>query len=287
MKFSIFGITGNTGGAAAEALLAQGHGVRALVRDPAKAAAWAARGVELVPGVITDAAAVASALEGVDGAYVLVPPQWGVADTFAANQPVIDALLAGLAAQPVARVVMLSSVGVHLAAGTGPIRGLRPLEAGLSEHPGVTFLRANYFQENLGSGLGPAAQDGVLPVFIGANTPVHMVATVDIGAEAARQLLIAPKAAARVVNLAGPGPVTFAEVANILSELLGRAVAPLELPTAALVQTLTGMGAGHLATLYGEMTDTMATGGLDYEPGAPITRGPTPVRATLARMLGR
>lgn len=286
MKFSIFGITGNTGAATADALLAAGHQVTALVRDPAKAAAWAARGVTLIPGDIARAADVTAALEGADGAYVLVPPQWGVPDCFAANQPIIDALLAGLAQAPVARVVMLSSVGVHLAEGTGPIKGLRPLEAGLKGRPGVTFLRAAYFQENLGSGLQPARQDGVLPCFMGAHSALDMVATADIGAEAARQLQIAAADATPIVNLAGPRTQTFAEVAEVLTELLGRPVAALDLPVAALQQTLEGMGAGHLASLYAEMSTAVAQGILGYEPGVPVNRGPTAVRTTLAKLLG-
>ena len=72
--FLVTGITGKVGGAAARHLLAQGKQVRALVRDQAKAAAWGARGVELVKGEWEDAAAMARALHGVEGAYLMMPP---------------------------------------------------------------------------------------------------------------------------------------------------------------------------------------------------------------------
>jgi uncharacterized protein YbjT (DUF2867 family) len=54
--FLVTGITGHVGGATAQNLLAKGHKVRALVRDPEKAANWASQGVELVQGDVNDAA---------------------------------------------------------------------------------------------------------------------------------------------------------------------------------------------------------------------------------------
>jgi uncharacterized protein YbjT (DUF2867 family) len=48
--FLVTGITGKVGGAAARHLLEKGKQVRALVRSEAKAAAWSAKGVELVKG---------------------------------------------------------------------------------------------------------------------------------------------------------------------------------------------------------------------------------------------
>ncbi len=287
MHFAILGITGHTGAAAADTLLQSGHTVRALVRNPAKAAAWAERGVALETGDFTDAAAIARTMAGVDGAYVLIPPQWGVPDMFAANAPIIAAILEAIGTANVPRVVVLSSVAAHLEAGTGPIRGLRPLEAGLADRPGVTFLRAAYFQENLGSGLEPAAKDGVLPVFWPKDLALEMVATRDIGAEVARQLAIPAAEAPRIVNLAGPAPQSFHDVAETLSTLLERPVSPLELPPAALTETLRGMGAGHLAELYAEMSIAGRDGRLAYPDGEPVTRGATPVEATLTAMLGR
>ena len=72
--YFIAGITGHVGGAAARQLLAEGHAVRTLARDPGRAATWAEQGVEVHQGSFEDAAALAGALEGVDGAFVMVPP---------------------------------------------------------------------------------------------------------------------------------------------------------------------------------------------------------------------
>ena len=72
--FFVAGITGQVGGATARRLLKGGHAVRALARDPQKAAAWAQQGVDVRQGDFNDAAAVAAALEGVEGAFLMLPP---------------------------------------------------------------------------------------------------------------------------------------------------------------------------------------------------------------------
>ncbi len=67
------GITGNNGGATANALLEKDVKFRALVRDLDKAAEWAARGVELVQGDLEDSTSVQAALEGIDRAVLILP----------------------------------------------------------------------------------------------------------------------------------------------------------------------------------------------------------------------
>jgi uncharacterized protein YbjT (DUF2867 family) len=58
--FALIGITGQTGSAVAAALLGQNHRLRALVRAPDRAAAWARQGVQLQPGTATDPEACAA-----------------------------------------------------------------------------------------------------------------------------------------------------------------------------------------------------------------------------------
>lgn len=54
--YLVTGITGQVGAATARALLRQEKSVRALVRDPKKAAEWQPQGVELVEGDLSEAA---------------------------------------------------------------------------------------------------------------------------------------------------------------------------------------------------------------------------------------
>ena len=68
--FFVAGVTGHVGGAAAHRLIEEGKSVRALVRNVENAARWAQRGVELRQGDLSDAYALASALEGVEVAFL-------------------------------------------------------------------------------------------------------------------------------------------------------------------------------------------------------------------------
>src|SRR5207244_527511 len=73
--YAIAGVTGHTGSIAAETLLAQGKPVRVIVRDAAKGAAWAKKGAEVAVASLDDVGALTKALTGVQGAFVLLPPQ--------------------------------------------------------------------------------------------------------------------------------------------------------------------------------------------------------------------
>lgn len=282
----VFGITGHTGSSVARHLLGAGQPVRAFVRDQAKAAPWADQGVTVVQGDLADGAAVRGVLEGARGAYVLLPPQWGVPDLFEALAPIIENLVQGVEAAQVPRVVVLSSLGVDHETETGPIRSLRPLEAAWAERRGVTFLRAAYFHENLGSSLPPARADGVLPVFVDPTTARPMVATDDIGQEATRQLGQSPDDASRIVQLTGPTEVSFADIAGWLSVRLGRTVTASQLPPDAVTGVLEAQGAGHYATLYAELNRGMEKGKLALRTDLPVVRGATGVETTLSRLLG-
>jgi nucleoside-diphosphate-sugar epimerase len=69
MKYFVTGATGFIGGKLAEALIAHGHEVVALVRTPAKAQHFADKGIVLAPGDITDKESMRQPMTGVDGVF--------------------------------------------------------------------------------------------------------------------------------------------------------------------------------------------------------------------------
>lgn len=69
MKYFITGATGFIGGRLARRLVADGHRVVALVRNPEKAQDLAALGIELAPGDILDKESMRVPMQGVDGIY--------------------------------------------------------------------------------------------------------------------------------------------------------------------------------------------------------------------------
>ena len=100
MTVLLFGATGRIGPHAARALAARDVGVRALVRDPDRAADILPADVELIPGDFGDDASVGRALDGVDSVLLLTPHGPDMADT--------QLRLLGMARQAGTRVVKIS-----------------------------------------------------------------------------------------------------------------------------------------------------------------------------------
>lgn len=261
--FIIAGITGNTGAAAARALLAEGQPVRALLRDPARLPGWAA-GAEAFAAELTDAAALTRAFAGATAAYILVPTNPQVADPM---RPYVDVALAVREAARAAglpRLVFLSSEGAQHATGNGPIRGLHVAEAILADAaPEVVFLRPSFFQENWQAVWPVAAAHGVLPIFLAdAAARRPMIATADIGAEAAR--LLREAAPPRVVELAGAA-TSAADVAAAMAARLGKPVQVVQPPREAWEGALQQAGlAAPYAAKIAEMYDGINSGHVGF-----------------------
>ncbi len=146
--YLVMGITGKVGGATARQLLKQGKQVRALVRDREKAARWTEQGVELVDGDWNDATAIAAALKGVEGAFVMLQAVWAPSPDFREAKGVIANYVEALTKLAPPRVVALSSMGAHRTSGVGNVTALSLLEQGLRSLPSpVAFVRAGGFRK--------------------------------------------------------------------------------------------------------------------------------------------
>lgn len=267
--FLVTGITGHVGGAAARQLLADGRKVRALVRDPKKAAEWTQRGVELQQGDSNDAEDVARALQGVEGAYLMLPPVMAPAPGFPEAKGIIASFREALKKTPPPKLVVLSSIGSEQTSGLGLITQTHLLEEALGDVPfPVAFVRAGSFYENYIGAMAAAAASGVfytLPQPV--DRPVPMIATEDIGKEVAK-LLESSWTGKRIIELGSP--VTPSELAQAMSAVLGRPVqaqaVPREQWTAVVEQF--GFPRGGTAA-YEEMQDGFNSGLIHF--GVPGT----------------
>ncbi|GAA1841589.1 NAD(P)H-binding protein [Actinomadura bangladeshensis] len=139
--YLVIGATGNIGGPVARQLHQQGHEVRALVRDPARAAGLP-EGIERALGDLDDPQSVAKAVQDVEAIF-LMQVGGGTEQT----ETVIDAARHTRAP----RIVLLSSVGARLM----PLES-NPIGAALAARErilresglGVTYLRPNTFASN-------------------------------------------------------------------------------------------------------------------------------------------
>lgn len=288
--FVIIGANGNTGRVAAETLLAAGHKVRVAVRSAEAAAAWQEKGAEAAIATLEDAGALEAAFRGAAGVYFLVPPDVRSDDVIGRARRLSENVARALTAAGVPHVVLLSSVGAHQSAGTGPIASVRAAEQVLSQVPGIarTFLRPSYFLENWASVLPVAKAQGVLPTFLPAGLKIPQIATADIGRAAARALLDPPaRGETRVVDLVGAVDADANDIAAAVSALLGAPVAAVEQPLDAVVPTFASFGiSAHIAGLYREMYEGIVNGTVAYPAGAQPVRGQQGPREALAPLLG-
>ncbi len=125
MKVLVTGATGLIGNAILLRLLKQGHQVRALVRDPARAARVLPPEVELVRGDVTEPDSLPLATRDVEWLFHAagMPEQWQEDDSIfdrVNHQGTVNVLRAALAAR-VKRVVYTSTMDVFAAPSGGTL----------------------------------------------------------------------------------------------------------------------------------------------------------------------
>ncbi len=112
MHALVTGATGYVGGRLVPRLLAEGHRVRCMVRDPARLGGrpWMA-GVEIVRGDVLDEPTLAASMDGVDVAYYLIHSLGSGADFHARDARAARAFGAAARAAGVKRIVYLGGLG--------------------------------------------------------------------------------------------------------------------------------------------------------------------------------
>lgn len=286
--YAVAGVTGNTGSEVAQALLEQGKKVRVLVRSAEKGREWAQRGAEVRQVDLTDSRSVSEALVGAAAAYLLSPPDFSAVDFLGSQRQLVDAIAEGVEASGVGHLVFLSSISAHLPGGTGPIRSASYAEKRLAgAAAGVTFLRPAFFVTNWAPMIGQAVATGVLPSVLPEDLTIPMVTARDIG-RAGADALLEPVSGVRVIELAGREDRSPGNVAEVLSEQLGRSIEVQPIPLGAVGPTvIAALGASEsMARLYTEMVTTLVAGGLLFEgSGHRLVRGEEPLGDAIARLI--
>jgi len=224
----ITGVTGHQGGAVAQALQGTGFSLRGLTRTPDSepAAALTRRGVDLVKGDFDDEATLRRALAGAWGVF-------GVQNALAAGADREEAQgkrLATLAREAGVQHYVYTSVGsAHRRTGVPHFDSKWRIEEtvrGLG-FPSHVILRPVFFMENL---IAPfSLQGSTLAWALGPDTKLQMIAVDDIGWFGARAFTDAAALNRRELDLAGDVR-TMPEVAEVLTEALGRPIAFAQTP---------------------------------------------------------
>ena len=263
--YAVMGMTGQVGSAVAEALLGKGKQIRAIVRNPDKAAAWRARGAEMAVADFNDAAALTRAFQDVEGVFVLNPPHFAPAADFPETRAFAAAVREALWAAAPPKAVYLSSIGAQHASGLGLITSLHILEEEFRQLPiPSAFLRAGWFMENSLWDV-PAARDGKLFSFLQPlEKTFAMVATADIG-RAAAETLLQSWTGQRFLEVGGPKRYSPNEVAAAFARVLQHPVDAASVPRETWHDTFVSQGTPPDRTAYRiEMLDGFNSGWIDF-----------------------
>lgn len=285
--YSITGITGQVGGAVAQALLGKHLPVRAVVRDAGKGVAWREHGCDVAVASWEDRASLVDAFRGATGVFILPPPVFDPSPDFFEARTLAATLRAVLGEARPERVVYLSTIGAQshrvnlLTQHTLIEAALRSLDLP------INFLRPAWFMENCSWDVAPAVESGVIPSFLQPlDKPVPMVATADIGKYAA-ELLQESWRGVRVSELEGPHRVTPNEIAEAFGQILGKAVHMQVVPRESWLELFQSQGMQNPLP-RARMLDGFNEGWIDFEGDRESARkGATTLEAVLGEMVIR
>ena len=256
---AVSGATGAQGGATVRALLARGHRVRALTRDPESVAAkeLAALGAEVVRADFDDAASLDAALAGADGLFAMSTPFGTDLDT-EVRQAV--ALLDRAKAAGVGHIVYTSATNADRATGIPHFDTKHLVERHLRTL-GVdwTVIGPAAFLDNWTSGWSmDGLRSGVFALPMPADRPLAVITAADIGAFAALVLDRRAEFAGRRVDIASDER-TPAEIGAAIAAASGWDLTYEEVPLAVTERYST-----DLAAMFRYFTET----GMDVDVAA-------------------
>ena len=228
----VIGATGTQGREVARHLLAAGHQVRGLTRNPlsANARALDVAGVTICRGDLDDAGSVEHAMAGADGVYLVTDFfKNGIAGEIRQGK-----LVADLCHQLAIPHLVHSSVngaerrtGVHHFESKGEIeRHIRSLDLP------ATFLRPSIFMEDLTEKqYVPPASFGMMPKLVGPDRPIKWVSAQDIGAAAATVFTRREEFLGEAIPLVGD-TLSIRQARQTFREVTGKRPLALPMPTA-------------------------------------------------------
>jgi uncharacterized protein YbjT (DUF2867 family) len=230
----ITGATGTVGSEVVKRLSAQGRQARSLTRDLRKVQADKFPHIEFVQGDFDDADSLQRTCSGVEQAFLLS------SSSERAEQQQIGFVEAARKSG-VRHIVKLSQLHADV---NSPGRFLRyhaAVEAAIEATDlTFTFLRPNLYMQGL---LNFAQSIKEKSAFFAAAGDAR-ISAVDVRdlAEVAVAALIDSRHKNKIYSLTGPGALTFGEMADGLSEAVGRNISFVDVPPEAMRGALDGLG---------------------------------------------
>lgn len=227
----VTGATGQQGGAVARELLARGHRVRAMTRNPASDAArkLAGLGAEIVQGDLNDEASLTKPLAGAWGAFS-IQNTW---EAGVEGEETQGKRFAKAARDAGVQHFVYTSVGsAHRKTGIPHFDNKWRIEETVRSlgFPSHVILRPVFFMENwLSPWFKPGIDGGKLMIGIQPRTVLQMIAVADIGKYGRWAFEEPQKLNRREIDIAGDAR-TMPETARIISEAAGKPVEFVQVP---------------------------------------------------------
>lgn len=217
--------TGQIGRQVLDDILDGGEPVRVISRDPSRLDPKIRERVEVVQGSHDDFDVVTEAFAGADCVFWVVPPNPHAVDIFEYYRDFTRPACEVIESQGVSRVVAVTSLGRDYSGDAGLLSAAFAMEE-LIEGTGVSYrgLGMPFFMENLLGQVEAIKNQGMFSMANSGDRTLATVATRDIATVAANLLLDDTWSGQESVAVVGPDDLPPRDMAQVISEVLGRPV---------------------------------------------------------------
>ena len=235
--------TSNIGSQVLENVLGSGEPIRVIARDPSRLPAPVRERVEIVQGSHSDAAVVNEAFAGADAVFWLVPSDPRAESPEASYVDFARPGCAAFQSQKVKRVVGISALGRGWPQNSGYVSATLAMDD-LIASTGVSYraLTCASFMDNVLRQKELIKNQGMFSMPLSGDLKAPACATCDIAAAASKLLLDPSWSGVGEMPILGPEDLSPDEMAQIMTEVLGKPVRFQEMPMDAFRSRLIGGG---------------------------------------------
>jgi uncharacterized protein YbjT (DUF2867 family) len=272
--------TGDIGHQVLERLVDGDEPVRVIARDPARLPAAVHEATEVVKGSHGDSEVLDQALAGADSVFWVVPPDHTITSARAHYLDFTRPACEAFGRHRVERVVVVSALGRGVPGEAGLVSASLEM-VDLIAASGVSYraLTMPSFMDNFLRQVDSLRDQGVFFAPMSGSLKAPHCATCDIAAAATQLLLDHSWSGQAEVPVLGPEDLSFDQMAEILSDVLGRPVRFQQVPIEAFKAQLREHGASEgLVDGMAEMFVAKDNGLDTHEPRTPESTTPTSFR---------
>lgn len=226
MKIIVTGSLGHISKPLTQELVQTGHSVKVISSNADRQKEIEDLGATAAIGSLEDVDFLTSTFKGADAVYTMVPPGNYFdpnLDLFAYYVRLGKNYKQSIEATGIKRVVNLSTIGGHLAKGSGILVGAREVQLILDELPSdvsITHLRPTSFFYNLYAYLEMIKSVGYIATNYGAENMIPWVSPIDIASAAAEELTT-PLSGTKIRYVASE-ELSGNDTAAIIGEAIGK-----------------------------------------------------------------